>query len=55
MQTVKCFGSFRSFCEDSELDAFLSFKHRLLFPKMVYDCLVIFNKRIYPSNVVTVK
>ena len=34
MQTVKCFESFPLFFEDSELDGFLSFKHRLLFPKM---------------------
>ena len=35
MQTVEYFGRFPSFCEDSELDGFLSFKHRLLFPKLM--------------------
>ena len=35
MHTVKSFERFPSLCEDSELDGFLSLKHRLLFPKMV--------------------
>ena len=30
MQTVKFFESFPSFCEDSELDGFLSFKHAII-------------------------
>ena len=46
MHTVKCFGRFPSLCEDSELDGFLSFKHRLLFPKMVQGLV----NCIYPSK-----